>query len=316
MSTGRAGFVSAAGKPAMTLASHRPPQESLADSPTGPNTEFSRRVETGDISWHVQVAGQGPVLLLLHGTGSATHSWRELLPLLARQFTVVAPDLPGHGYTRHRPSGNLTLPLMADAVAGLLQKLDLPPQAVVGHSAGAAIMLRMALDGRIEARQLIGLNSALIPFGGSLTLAFAPLARLLSSVPRLSRLIAARAAKPGTVERLIASTGSQLGNEAIADYRRVLSMESHVASTLAMMAGWDLAPLLEDLPRLQPGLSLVVGEADRTISPQQATQIQARLPAAGIIRLAGLGHLAHEEDAGRVARVVIEEIPGQGHGHG
>ena len=315
MSTGRAGFASAAAKPALALASHQPLTAGHADLPAGPNTRYSRRVETGDVSWHVQVAGQGPVLLLLHGTGSATHSWRDLLPLLARQFTIVAPDLPGHGYTRYRPSGSLTLPLMAEAVAGLLRKLELPPQAVVGHSAGAAIMLRMALDGRIEAGHLVGLNAALIPFGGGLTLAFAPLARLLSSAPRLSRLLAAQAAKPGTVERLIASTGSQLGSDAIADYRRVLGMDSHVAATLAMMAGWDLAPLLADLPRLQATLSLVVGEADSTISPRQATQIQAQLPSARVIRLAGLGHLAHEEDAERVARVLIQELTAQGNGH-
>ena len=54
-------------------------------------------VAAGGLRWHVQVAGDGPVLLLLHGTGAATHSWRDLLPLLAERFTVVAPDLPGHG---------------------------------------------------------------------------------------------------------------------------------------------------------------------------------------------------------------------------
>ena len=64
-----------------------------------PNATASRFVAAGGVKWHVQVMGQGPVALLLHGTGSATHSWRDLAPLLARDFTVVAPDLPGHGFT-------------------------------------------------------------------------------------------------------------------------------------------------------------------------------------------------------------------------
>ena len=265
-------------------------------------------MRSGGLDWHVQIAGQGPVLLLLHGTGSATHSWRRLLPLLAAHYTVVAPDLPGHGYTRSKPPGVLSLPVMSDAVAGLLSTLQLAPRFMVGHSAGAAIMLRMTLDGKVSPARLVGLNAALMPFGGALTHAFAPLARLLSSLPQLTRLLAARAARPGTVERLISSTGSRLPADAIADYRRVLSMESHVAATLAMMAGWDLKPLLQDLPDLQCGLSLVVGEKDRTISPQQASQIQARVPAARVMRLAGLGHLAHEEDAARVAEIIEQEL--------
>src|SRR5206468_2126887 len=60
-----------------------------------PNRAASLAVEAGGLRWHVQRAGHGPVLLLLHGTGAATHTWRDLLPLLATDFTVVAPDLPG-----------------------------------------------------------------------------------------------------------------------------------------------------------------------------------------------------------------------------
>jgi magnesium chelatase accessory protein len=54
-----------------------------------PNREASRFVTTRRLRWHVQVAGQGPVLLLVHGTGAANHSWRDLLPPLAEHFTVV-----------------------------------------------------------------------------------------------------------------------------------------------------------------------------------------------------------------------------------
>ena len=54
-------------------------------------------VNGGD--FHCEVAGEGPVALLLHGTGASTHSFRDLLPWLARRCTVVAPDLPGHGFT-------------------------------------------------------------------------------------------------------------------------------------------------------------------------------------------------------------------------
>ena len=77
-----------------------------------PNREASRFVRAAGLLWHVQVMGQGPVLLLLHGTGAATHSWRAMLPLLARHFTVVAPDLPGHGFTDAPATARLSLPGM------------------------------------------------------------------------------------------------------------------------------------------------------------------------------------------------------------
>jgi magnesium chelatase accessory protein len=88
--------------------------------------------------WHVQTMGpeDAPVLLLLHGTGAATHSWRGLAPLLATRFRVVAPDLPGHGFTTGRPLGGLTMPAIARAVGDLLTTLGVDPAIIVGHSAG------------------------------------------------------------------------------------------------------------------------------------------------------------------------------------
>ncbi len=84
-----------------------------------PNREASRFVTAGGLTWHVQEAGEGPVLLLVHGTGAATHSWRGLMPLLARDFRVIAPDLPGHGFTD--PLRTPSLPRMARALAELLR---------------------------------------------------------------------------------------------------------------------------------------------------------------------------------------------------
>ena len=92
-----------------------------------PNREASRFVQAGGLRWHVQVIGAGPPLLLVHGTGAATHSWRGLVPLLAPYFTVIAPDLPGHGFTGRPAARGLSLPGMAAGLAALLDALDLDP---------------------------------------------------------------------------------------------------------------------------------------------------------------------------------------------
>ena len=67
-------------------------------------------------------------MLLLHGTGAATHSWRGLAPLLATHFTLIAPDLPGHGFTQTPSDPGLSLPGMARLVAALLAELASRPK--------------------------------------------------------------------------------------------------------------------------------------------------------------------------------------------
>ena len=110
------------------------------DSADWPHRECSRFVHAAAMRWHVQIMGEGPVLLLIHGTGAATHSWRHLAPLLAAHFKVVAIDLPGHGFSDPAPSSRVaSLPGMARALGELLQTLDLDCAIVVGHSAGGAI---------------------------------------------------------------------------------------------------------------------------------------------------------------------------------
>ena len=135
-----------------------------------PHRAASRFVQAGPLTWHVQEMGEGPAVVLLHGTGAATHSWRHLMPLLAQDHRVIAMDLPGHGFTRGRPAGGLTLPCMAAAVTALLDKLEVRPERLIGHSAGAAIALRMVRDG-FAVPEVVGLNAALSPFPGF----FAPL---------------------------------------------------------------------------------------------------------------------------------------------
>lgn len=260
-----------------------------------PHRAFSRFIVASGLRWHVQVMGAGPALLLLHGTGAASHSWRDLAPLLARHFTVVVPDLPGHAFSEPLPASRLSLPGMAQALGDLLDKLGHTPAAAVGHSAGAAIAARMCLDGRMAPTALVSLNGAFLPPAGWPGVVFLPAARLLALSPFVPKLVARRAADPSAVQRLIDSTGSRLDAEAAALYRKLVCSPPHVASTLAMMARWDLRPLLADLPRLAPALTLFVGEGDRTLDPRQALQVARHVPAAQIVRLPGLGHLAHEE---------------------
>lgn len=276
------------------------------DGADWPHRDASRLVEAGGMSWHVQRLGAGPPLLLLHGTGAATHSWRDVAPLLARRFDVLMPDLPGHGFSGPGPQ---SLPGMARALAALLKALDFQPVVAVGHSAGAAILARLCLDGAIQPKLLASLNGAFLPFGGLAGQFFPPMAKLLFLNPVTPRLFA-WSADEAAVARLLRGTGSAIDRRGVALYQRLFGNRRHVEGALGMMANWDLVALARDLPRLAPRTALIAASGDKAIAPDAARKVAALLAQAQVVALPGLGHLAHEEApalaAGTILRLVEE----------
>jgi magnesium chelatase accessory protein len=270
-----------------------------------PHREASRFVEAGGVRWHVQTmsspraaSAARHALLLVHGTGASTHSWRGVMKRLARSFDVIAPDLPGHGFSGEPRAKNYSLPGMAAALSELLKALGAAPTVVVGHSAGAAILLRMCLDRLIAPHQLVSVNGALLPLHGLAGELFSPLAKVFASSAIVPRLFAWRASAPHVLDRLLRSTGSNVDEEGRRLYGALVRNPHHAGAALEMMAQWDLWTLERDLPRFvdqRCALTLMVGENDRTISPGEAVRVKQILPAAQLVSMPGLGHLAHEE---------------------
>ena len=276
-----------------------------------PHREASRFVHASGLRWHVQCMGEGPVALLIHGTGAATHSWRKVMPLLARHFTVVAMDLPGHAFTGMPPAAQLSLPGIAAAVAALVETLALEVAVVVGHSAGAAIGARLVLDGAVAPQALVSINGAFLPFAGWPGLIFPPVARLMAATPLAPHLFARRSGSPGAVEKLIGGTGSTLDAPGLALYATLVRDAGHAAGALGMMARWDLRPLAADLSRLLTPLTLIVGVNDKAVPPRDAQRVRALIPATTPCTLAhvtGGGHLVHEEQPVEVARQIVSAL--------
>jgi magnesium chelatase accessory protein len=247
---------------------------------------------------------RAPLALLLHGTGASAHSFQTLAALMSAKYTVLVPDLPGHARTETPATQALDLPSVARAVGEWLAAQQLRPTLIVGHSAGAAVALRMALDGLASPRTVVALNGALLPLQGVAGPLFLPLARALVLQPWVPRLFSATASWPWVLDRLLASTGSRIDAQSAAAYARLVASPEHTANVLRLMASWDLAPLAADLPRLKLPLHLVVGSNDLTVNPAQAREVSGLVPSAVVHELPGLGHLAHEEDEVAVMRVV------------
>jgi magnesium chelatase accessory protein len=277
------------------------------DGPKWPHNTLSKFITAGKLNWHVQVTGDGPVLLLLHGTGASTHSWRDSIQRLAPHFTVIVPDLPGHGFTSLADKSDLTLRGMSRGLCDLMMALGLTPDYVVGHSAGAAIGLRMALDGQINPAAIVSLNGALLPFPGVASIAFPALAKVLFLNPFSDTMASRIAANPKNVARFIQRTGSELPPESLAFYETLFKDKRHVTATINMMARWDLHALKNDLRKLQTPLTLVSGGRDLAVPLWVSRHVEALVPSAKSIVLNNCGHLAHEEQPEMVCDLIVEQ---------
>lgn len=289
------------------------------DSPSGlqrvpldwPLRAHSRSVRLGALDWHVQCLGQGPTVLLLHGSGASAHSWAGLVPVLARHATVIAPDLPGHGYTLGARLDALSLPKVAQALQALLEALALPaPALVVGHSAGAALGLRWLLSHAAQPpRALLGFNPSLIAPPAVYTRVLGPLITPLATSSPVAGLLARWSAPSGMVGRLLDSTGSRLTPHQRAHYERLFRRPDHVRGAMGFMAAADLGALLSASAGLRTPCRFVLGERDAWVPEQPLRRIIAQsLPQAEVTTWAG-GHLLHEVEPERAAAWVLRHLP-------
>jgi magnesium chelatase accessory protein len=276
--------------------------------PDWPMRAQSRTIHAAPHLWHVQETGAGPVILMLHGAGASTHTWRNLAPLLSPQFRLVMPDLPGQGFTRMGNRTRCGLDAMAEDLAALCNDQGWQPQAVIGHSAGGALALRLAET--LPLKAAVGINAALGNFDGPAGVVFPILARLLALNPVVPSLFARLAGTETAVRRLLGSTGSRVDAEGLRLYRRLVSDPAHVDGTLAMMAQWQLDGLLARLPRIALPVLFLTGANDHTVPPSVSREAAARMPQAEVVELAGFGHLVQEEAAQQTASVLLPFLRG------
>ncbi len=273
--------------------------------PFWPNADKSRFVTIGPHHWHLQEAGRGPCVLLLHGAGASTHSWRDVLPNLARDHRVVAIDLPGQGFTRLADLSRCGLEAMSADIARLLSAEGLVPEIIVGHSAGAAIALRLALDLPRPPRAVVAINGALGNFHRPSSDILSQLTMMVARTPLPVVGFAWIASSHGVVRRLISRTGSTLDHRGVEYYRRLLSDRGHVAATVAMMSQWDVTPLARRPPSAcRRTCSSWSGTGTWRCRRKPPRSSQRPIPGAQVEVFRGLGHLLHEEQPAAAANAI------------
>jgi len=269
-----------------------------------PGRAYSRVVPCKPHRWHVQSVGSGRDVLLIHGAGASCHSWARLAPLLAQSCRVIMVDLPGHGFTRS-PKGRSRLPDVAADLGALAKQEGWSPRMLIGHSAGAAIALEMVRQGQAAPDGVVVINGALEDFDGPAGWLFPIMAKMLALNPFTGFLISQGRSGAAQVRRLIASTGSNLDDEALALYSRLIQRKSHVDGTLAMMAQWSLEALTRALPDLAVPTLFIHGDMDGAVPVRLARRAAEAMPHAELIVLPGVGHLAQEEQPHQVANDIF-----------
>jgi pimeloyl-ACP methyl ester carboxylesterase len=130
----------------------------LADVPAVPGV-VHRQVDVGGVRLHVAEAGSGPPLLLLHGWPQHWWCWRHLLPPLARDHRVLAPDLRGWGWS-DAPVGNYAKRTFAEDIVGLMDAEGIDRARIIGHDWGAYTALLMALSRPERVQRVVALDIA------------------------------------------------------------------------------------------------------------------------------------------------------------
>ncbi len=268
-----------------------------------------RRVASRPHDWAVVEVGSGPTILMLHGAGGSAHSFRALIPLLTPHYHLLIPDLPGQGFTRAGNKGRLGLDPMAEDLARLCETMTIKPRFILGHSAGAAIALRMSETMGVDG--VVGLNGALGAFEGAAGVMFPLLARVLAMTPFIPTFVSRLWGNPATVKKLITSTGSNLDAEGVACYLALVQDRAHIDGTLGMMAQWKLDGLLARLPTIKTPTLLIATAGDKAVPARVSGDAATRLPNATYMELPKLGHLAHEEAAQKMAGLVLDWLAKQ-----
>ncbi|OJJ13389.1 magnesium chelatase [Alphaproteobacteria bacterium AO1-B] len=284
------------------------------DGQDWPYREASQFVEASGYRWHVQLLGQdtAPAFLLIHGTGAASFSWRNLIPFLENDYRLIVVDLPCHGFTRPTESPDLSLEGMTTAIRGLLHHLDLKPQFFLGHSAGSVIEIslvnatRHAKHTQDPTPQIFSVNGALKPIRGNRILS--PMAKALFANPLSASMFSLLAKSTPLGNNLLSATGSRIDPLGDAIYQRLLGSSGHVRGALGMMASWDLSHLNAMLQRLSAPLHLYAAEDDPMVPPSSSRKAAALAPN-GHLQLAPIGgHLVHESHPEGVANWMTEAL--------
>ena len=253
--------------------------------------------------------GAGPPVILLHGLGGGAVNWTLVAPLLARGHRVVVPDLPGHGLSG-KLAGLRDLRPFADVIAAVAQRENAVPAAVVAHSLGGVVALRLAAEHADAVRALVLVETA----GIVSTLRRAEVAFAISAAVRPARRVSRirhRVARTRELRRATfaywgAVDPAALAPEAVLGFLEPAAQAHDVRGVGAALVREDPRAWLH---RVECPAMLLWGARDRIVPIEDGFEFARRLRAP-IRTIAGAGHLVIGERPAECAAVIEEFLAG------
>ncbi len=286
--------------------------------PPAPRRLGPQDVELEEIELHghrvaYRRAGSGPAIVLVHGITSTSATWDRVMPYLATRFTVIAPDLIGHGESA-KPRGDYSLGAYASGVRDLMVALGHESATFVGHSLGGGVVMQLSYQFPERCERLVLVDSG--GLGRELNLLLRAATLPLSEVV-LPLLVSTRLLDAGrAVSRLVGRLGLHAGTDMAELARGHASLEDpearaafvHTLRTIVDPMGQrvsanDRLYLAENIPFM-----LVWGERDSIIPIEHARAAHELVPSSRLEVFEDAGHFPHLDEPQRFLDVLIDFI--------
>ena len=256
-----------------------------------------------------RVAGSGPPVVLIHGMVNSSRHWRRVALELADRYTVIAPDLLGHGDSA-TPRGDYSLGAHAAGIRDLLSAIGVDRATIVGHSLGGGVAMQFfwQFPQRTERLVLVssgGLGHEVSPLLRSMALPGIGLAVAAAAHPRVVQALGATGGQARVIARALKPLSEPGARHAfLHTLRSVIDVRGQRVSAV------DRLYLLESIPTL-----VVWGERDHTIPLAHGRAAHGAIPHSKFATLPKAAHFPHLDDPSGLARVLREFIETTTPGH-
>ncbi len=272
-----------------------------------------RLIDVGGVDTYVAEAGDGPPVLLIHGITSSSETWGDVIPFLSDRYTVLAPDLLGHGRSA-KPRGDYSLGAYASGIRDLMQALGHESATVVGHSLGGGVAMQFAYQfpemcerlvlvssGGLGREVSIFLRAATLP-GAEWVLPLLASNRVVSAGGRVGGLLRSIGLRAGPDLEEMWKGFSSLG-DAEARQAFVYSLRGIVDAGGQRVSARDRLYLAQTVPTM-----VVWGERDRIIPVVHAYATHEEVPGSRLEIIDGAGHFPYRDDPRRFARLLADFV--------
>jgi pimeloyl-ACP methyl ester carboxylesterase len=270
------------------------------------HAEYSWFTRSNGVRIHFQEAGdeKAPPLILTHGYISSNLVWSDVfLPLAKAGFRVIAPDLPGYGYSDKPADGEYTIESQARAVLGLMDRLEIDKATIVGASYGGAVAAMIALDHpeRVERLVLVGTVSS-----------DAPKKKLLlriSCLPIIGDIVTplflgSRWILRKRTEQVYRRIGHPLDENKLEARHHLLATANVHRAMIRTARRWSANRIQREASLIRPPTMLVWGDTDTHIPISEAYQLRDAIPNSRLIIFRNCGHLPPTEYPEKFVEVV------------